>query len=368
MLTTGKRPRRAAARSRRPLLLLGVLVAVLWVARQEVPSPYPFDSGAARAVAQRSLWALEPRGVAAELSVRLEQAEATTRRELARPRLERDEEALESAWAAALGAASRAHLAARQARAHAESRWRTLEPEAVGAVAVARERAPVRGMGRSAGFAVQRAAVALGEAQGLARAGRFAEASRAAETAIEQANAVTATYDALLRPFRDPAQLALWRRMVREAIAESANGQTTALVVDKLNRRLLVYRRGKRVASFDVELGTGGLRRKLHDGDQATPEGHYRVVDIKTGARTKYYKALLLDYPNEEDRARYARERAQGRVPRGRGIGGLIEIHGDGGRGDDWTNGCVALPNRDMDRLLQYVGLRTPVTIVGTAS
>jgi hypothetical protein len=366
MLTSGKRQRRAAARSRRPLLFLALLAAAVWTARQEFPV-YRFDSGTARGVARRALWALEPAGAGAELGVRIAQAEEATGRELARPLLERDQEAIEGAWARALEAATQAHLAARQASWEVEERWREVEPRAVAVVGAAREQAQLRGMGRGAGFAVQRAGVALGEAQGLAAAGRFAEASRAAETALAQAEIVAASHDALLGPFRDPSQLAAWRRMVREAIADSANGDEPVLVVDKFNRQLLVYRRGRRVASFEVELGTGGLRRKLHEGDQATPEGRYRVVDIKTGARTKYYTALLLDYPNAEDRARYARERSRGNVPRGRGIGSLIEIHGDGGRGDDWTNGCVALPNRDMDRLVEYVRLHTPVTIVGTA-
>jgi hypothetical protein len=43
----------------------------------------------------------------------------------------------------------------------------------------------------------------------------------------------------------------------------------------------------------------------------------------------------------------------------------LIEIHGHGGRGTDWTQGCVALSNSDMDDLVRYVGVGTPVTIVG---
>ena len=45
--------------------------------------------------------------------------------------------------------------------------------------------------------------------------------------------------------------------------------------------------------------------------------------------------------------------------------GGLIEIHGEGGRGEDWTRGCVALSNRDMDDLFRRVAVGTPVTIVG---
>jgi len=90
------------------------------------------------------------------------------------------------------------------------------------------------------------------------------------------------------------------------------------------------------------------------------------VTDVKLGARTRYYKALLVDYPNDEDLERWEKARREGTISRRVGVGGLIEIHGHGGQGTDWTDGCVALRDRDMDRLLTYAGLGTPVTIVGT--
>jgi L,D-peptidoglycan transpeptidase YkuD (ErfK/YbiS/YcfS/YnhG family) len=73
----------------------------------------------------------------------------------------------------------------------------------------------------------------------------------------------------------------------------------------------------------------------------------------------------MLDYPNPEDRARYRALVRSGRVSRRHGIGGDIEIHGKGGRGQDWTQGCVALENSDMDDLVPRVRVGTPVTIVG---
>ena len=74
----------------------------------------------------------------------------------------------------------------------------------------------------------------------------------------------------------------------------------------------------------------------------------------------------MLDYPNAEDRARYELGRRTGQVPLRAGIGSLIEIHGEGGQGRDWTNGCVALSNRDMDKVFARARVGTPVTIVGT--
>ena len=76
--------------------------------------------------------------------------------------------------------------------------------------------------------------------------------------------------------------------------------------------------------------------------------------------------ALLLHHPNADDRRAYAQARRSGEVPDGAGIGGLIEIHGEGGLGRDWTRGCVALTNPDMDDLFTHVDVGTPVTIVGS--
>ena len=95
------------------------------------------------------------------------------------------------------------------------------------------------------------------------------------------------------------------------------------------------------------------------------PEGRYRIVKKKDLGQSVYHRALLLDYPNAEDRRRFAAAKKRGEIPRASAIGGLIEIHGDGERGQNWTDGCVALRNRDMDELYARVPLGTRVTIVG---
>jgi murein L,D-transpeptidase YafK len=173
-------------------------------------------------------------------------------------------------------------------------------------------------------------------------------------------------WDSLHARFRDPRLLHQWREWARSTIARSRREADTVIVVDKLRRRLDLYHHGVRVASFAAELGANGLRPKNHAGDQATPEGLYKVVDLKEGPRTKYYKALLIDYPNGEDVVRFRRARQRGTIPSRVAIGGLIEIHGAGGEGRDWTDGCVALTNADMEDLYRRVREGTPVTIVGT--
>jgi murein L,D-transpeptidase YafK len=139
------------------------------------------------------------------------------------------------------------------------------------------------------------------------------------------------------------------------------------ILVDKLKHKCYVYRGGVMVRAFDVDLG-GTLWDKMHSGDRATPEGMYRIVKKRPQGDTIYYKALLINYPNDEDRAQFAIAKQKGWISRRAGIGSLIEIHGEGGRKEDWTLGCVALANRDMDVLYQLVSVGTPVTIVGTIS
>jgi hypothetical protein len=157
----------------------------------------------------------------------------------------------------------------------------------------------------------------------------------------------------------------LWARWARSGIQTSRSTGGTVILVDKMRRRCHLYRGGRRVASYAADLGPNWLGDKQWSGDKKTPEGIYRITDMKSGRRTKYHKALLINYPNDEDRRQFEAAKRSGNVPRSARIGGLIEIHGDGGRGYDWTLGCVALTNRDMDRLYAQVSVGTPVIIVG---
>jgi len=82
---------------------------------------------------------------------------------------------------------------------------------------------------------------------------------------------------------------------------------------------------------------------------------------------TKYHKALMINYPNQQDLEEFNSRIQRGQLPGGARIGELIEIHGDGGKGGNWTEGCVALRNRDMDLLFEHVDSGTPVTIIGSS-
>ena len=102
------------------------------------------------------------------------------------------------------------------------------------------------------------------------------------------------------------------------------------------------------------------------EGDNATPEGRYRIIRKRGRGETRYHRALEIDFPNAEDRRAFTAAKRDGRIPANARIGGLIEIHGDGGKGADWTNGCVAMTNTTMEELFRQVAVGTPVTIVGT--
>ncbi len=155
-----------------------------------------------------------------------------------------------------------------------------------------------------------------------------------------------------------------WRRLNGEALRASFSQKV--ILIDKVARILYVYKNGKPVHEMASELGSNWVGDKYREGDMTTPEGKYLVSQKKEGNRTIYYKALLLNYPNEQDKQRFEDNKQKGLIPRNASIGSLIEIHGSGGRGVDWTKGCIALENHDMDTLFRLVEVNTPVYIVGS--
>jgi lipoprotein-anchoring transpeptidase ErfK/SrfK len=162
------------------------------------------------------------------------------------------------------------------------------------------------------------------------------------------------------------SRFAKWQQWVASTISSSAANRNYAFVVDKIKHKGFLYYNGKLSKEFDVEFGRNWIGDKLYAGDNATPEGRYVVTRKKAGRESGYYKAMMLNYPNEEDRAEFAARRRSGQIPKSRGIGGLIEIHGNGGKGADWTKGCVALTDEKIDELFSKLSVGSPVTIVGS--
>jgi L,D-peptidoglycan transpeptidase YkuD (ErfK/YbiS/YcfS/YnhG family) len=232
-----------------------------------------------------------------------------------------------------------------------------------GRVSTIREVSRIMNEGRLASRNLTKAELALAEARSLQEGGRHGDAMKAifeAEVALKSAEAALSP---IVRRYSDRSLLNLWSRWVAETVSDSRERGSLAIVVSKAHRTLTVYRAGRQVACYQVGLGRNGLNDKLFSGDQATPEGKYHV--IKKVPNSRYYLALLINYPNEDDRRQYQAAKRKGIVPARAGIGGLVEIHGGGDEG--MTLGCIALDDAYMEQIYRMVDVGTPVTIVGAS-
>ncbi|MBN1758277.1 MAG: L,D-transpeptidase [Chitinispirillaceae bacterium] len=148
-----------------------------------------------------------------------------------------------------------------------------------------------------------------------------------------------------------------------------APGYPLSLFIDKCNYFLEVRFGHQPVKRFPVNVGSNPRNRKLHYDCRSTPEGIYTVS--YTRPKTDFHKAIGVSYPNKFDRMRYSAALSRGSIPLTNGkpasIGGSIQIHG-GGIGNNWTWGCIAMRNEDLDQLFRLPELRSgvPIIIVGT--
>jgi lipoprotein-anchoring transpeptidase ErfK/SrfK len=207
-----------------------------------------------------------------------------------------------------------------------------------------------------------RASLALVEADALIKKTRFDEAAARLDQASSLAAEAERAVVSHISRYLDPAQVRSWKQAAEDTVADSKKRGVTALIVSKLEHRLSVYKNGSLYRTYEVGLGFNGLADKRYAGDNATPEGRYTIV--RKIPSSLYYKALLINYPNDEDRRWFAREKALGTIPQYVGIGGDVEIHGGGQ--DSLTRGCVSLDNNKMDELYDLVVVGTPITIIGT--
>ena len=156
--------------------------------------------------------------------------------------------------------------------------------------------------------------------------------------------------------------LAACSQVVPEARAQQAQDGERAdfLLVDKSDRMLWLYAGGRVIRQYSgLQFGDQPAGHKQFEGDERTPEGRY-TIDYGN-PQSGYHLSLHISYPNAADRAYAA---AQGRPP-----GGLIFIHGqpnalrDGRVEGDWTDGCIALSNAEIEELWALVGDGTPIEI-----
>jgi lipoprotein-anchoring transpeptidase ErfK/SrfK len=168
----------------------------------------------------------------------------------------------------------------------------------------------------------------------------------------------------ILNRYGDHDQVMKWQQWAKQTIHESNRNKSLAIIVNKSRRTLTLYKNGIPSKTYQIGLGLYSARDKLHAGVHATPEGRYKI--IRKIPKSRYYKALLINYPNEDDQKQFLLAKKKGSIPEHTGIGGLIEIHG-GGR-DSTTYGCIALDNPSMEELYNLVYIGTPVTIVGATN
>jgi murein L,D-transpeptidase YafK len=135
------------------------------------------------------------------------------------------------------------------------------------------------------------------------------------------------------------------------------------VLVEKRARRLTLWLAGYPVREYRIALGRNPVGDKLRIGDGRTPEGLYFIDGRR--ADSEFYRALHISYPNEADErsARAAGVRAGGEIM----IHGLPEDAGWMGAEHarwDWTEGCVAVSNAEIDEIWRVVADGTPIEIV----
>lgn len=136
-----------------------------------------------------------------------------------------------------------------------------------------------------------------------------------------------------------------------------------SVLVKKSEKALYMFKEGKLLKRFNVVFGPRPKGHKIMEGDDRTPEGDY-TLDFKN-AKSNFYKSIRVSYPNEADRERARRINVQ--------PGGNIMIHGSKNswsaktaarsRKFNWTDGCIALSNNDMDEFWEAIEIGTPIRI-----
>jgi len=142
----------------------------------------------------------------------------------------------------------------------------------------------------------------------------------------------------------------------------SSSTKADKVIVEKSQAKLLLMYQGKVINEYHVAFGAEPKGHKKQEGDERTPEGEY-VLDYKK-SNSSFYKAIHISYPNEQDKLNAKKL--------GVNPGGMIMIHGQkNGFGlfsfitqkFNWTNGCIAVTNSEMDEIWDAVDENTPIEI-----
>ncbi|MDO5606396.1 MAG: L,D-transpeptidase family protein [Paracoccus sp. (in: a-proteobacteria)] len=146
----------------------------------------------------------------------------------------------------------------------------------------------------------------------------------------------------------------------RPDISAPLQGQIDRLVIEKAARRMSAWQNGRMVREYRVALGFAPDGDKMRQGDGKTPEGIFRID--RRNDRSRFHLSLGIDYPRAADRAR---ARAGGYDP-----GGDIFIHGQPNEiaagfrvAGDWTDGCIAIDNHEIEELFAATPIGAQVEI-----
>lgn len=142
-----------------------------------------------------------------------------------------------------------------------------------------------------------------------------------------------------------------------------------AIVVHKAAMKLEVFYKHKLMRSYKAVFGPEPLKNKCMEGDRCTPEGAFTIK--RKNPYSKYDKFLLLSYPNDSSYQRFHDLQQSGVIPKNAHIGNNVGIHGTWRGADDmielgvgWTDGCIAIKNKDIEELFQWVNVGCPVLIM----
>lgn len=134
-----------------------------------------------------------------------------------------------------------------------------------------------------------------------------------------------------------------------------------SLLVQKSERTLTIFSKRKKIKTYKIALGQQPIGKKQFEGDGKTPEGLYFIDD--KNAASKFHKNLNVSYPNTDD-IKFA-------AANGKSAGDDIKIHGLPNSFNaksyiitDWTAGCIALNNNEIDELYKHVKLGSPILIL----
>lgn len=157
--------------------------------------------------------------------------------------------------------------------------------------------------------------------------------------------------------------IAIFFQVAMLAWGESTLPLAESVLVDKSERKMWLIIEGEKYREYGISLGDSPIGHKEHEGDEKTPEGSY-IIDYRN-PESRFHLSLHINYPREQDR-----ENAN---KKGLSPGGDIYIHGLPKhmefiplmhKDTDWTDGCIAVNNREIEEIWKLVKNGTPIEIL----